>query len=197
MTTAFGPSLEEIWGEVGTSLERFVHRHVADPHEAEDILAEVMLRIHRHLAELDDRERVTAWVYRIARNAIIDHYRRTSRRRESPCSELELMSAPGADDWLDDQEQVLAELGSCIRPLVDALPPDHRRALQLTDLEGKTQAEAARIEGISLSGMKSRVQRARRQFAVLVKSCCDVTTDSRGEVLDFQLRADGCGCDPS
>ena len=45
--------------------------------------------------------------------------------------------------------------------------------------------------------MKSRVQRGRRQFATLVKQCCDVTTDSRGELVDFSLRADGCGCPPA
>jgi hypothetical protein len=45
--------------------------------------------------------------------------------------------------------------------------------------------------------MKSRVQRGRRQFATLVKQCCDVTTDSRGELVDFKLRADGCGCPPA
>ena len=64
-------------------------------------------------------------------------------------------------------------------------PTDYRRALELTDFDGRSQADAARIEGISLSGMKSRVQRGRRQFATLVKQCCDVTTDSRGELVDF------------
>jgi RNA polymerase sigma-70 factor (ECF subfamily) len=91
----------------------------------------------------------------------------------------------------------LSELAACIRPLVDALPSDYRRALELTDFEGHTQADAARMEGISLSGMKSRVQRGRRQFATLVKQCCDVTTDSRGELVDFNLRGDGCGCPPT
>ncbi len=98
--------------------------------------------------------------------------------------------------WLDDQQATLSELAACIRPLVDALPADYRRALELTDFEGHSQGDAARIEGISLSGMKSRVQRGRRHFATLVKQCCDVTTDSRGELVDFHLRADGCGCPP-
>jgi RNA polymerase sigma-70 factor (ECF subfamily) len=188
--------LETIWAEVGASMEGFVRRRISDPHQADDVVAEVMLRIHQHLGSLDDRERVTAWVFRIARNAITDHYRRNGRRREVLSAELEPATDTSADAWLDDQDATLAELASCIRPLVGALPADYRRALELTDFEGHSQADAARMEGISVSGMKSRVQRGRRQFATLVKQCCDVTTDSRGELVEFQLRADGCGCPP-
>lgn len=188
--------LESVWAEVGVSMEHFVRRRISDPHQADDVVADVMLRIHQHLGTLDDQERLTAWVFRIARNAITDHYRRTGRRREVVTDELEPVPDQGADAWLDDQDSTLAELASCIRPLVEALPIDYRRALELTDFDGHSQAEAARIEGISLSGMKSRVQRGRRQFATLVKQCCDVTTDSRGGLVDFNLRADGCGCPP-
>jgi RNA polymerase sigma-70 factor (ECF subfamily) len=196
VTSDSAVGLEQIWAAVGTSLERFVRNHVADAHQAEDIVAEVMLRIHEHIDDLDDRDRVNAWVFRIARNTITDHYRRNGRRREAPQLDVEPAPDGAADEWLDDQEAVLSELASCIRPLVDALPGDYKRALQLTDLDGLTQAEAARLEGISVSGMKSRVQRGRRQFAALVRRCCEITTDNRGEVVDFQLRADGCGCEP-
>ncbi|MGA9278539.1 MAG: sigma-70 family RNA polymerase sigma factor [Ilumatobacter sp.] len=188
--------LVTIWGEVGASIERFVRRRINDPHQADDIVADVMLRIHQNLGSLDDHDRVTAWVFRITRNAITDHYRRSGRRREAPAADIEPVAEPSADNWLDDQEATLSELASCIRPLVDALPADYRRALELTDFDGLTQTDAARLEGISLSGMKSRVQRGRRQFSTLVKQCCDVTTDTRGELVDFQLRVDGCGCPP-
>jgi RNA polymerase sigma-70 factor (ECF subfamily) len=197
MTVEPALGVEELWAEVGTSLQRFVRRRVSDPHEAEDVVAEVLLRIHEHLPDLDDQERVTAWVFRIARNAITDQYRRSGRRLETPAAEVEPGSAGGADAWMEDQEVVLADLASCVQPLVNALPRDYRQALQLTDLEGRTQAEAARIEGVSVSGMKSRVQRGRRQFAALVRTCCDVTTDTRGELVDFRPRSDNCDCDRS
>lgn len=197
MTAQGSIDVESIWAEVGTSLERFVRRHIADAHQAEDVMAEVLLRIHENLGTLDDHERVTAWVWRITRNAITDHYRRSARRRETSGADDEVAGDESADAWVDDQAAVLSELASCIRPLVDALPADYRRALQLTDLEGRTQADAARLEGVSVSGMKSRVQRGRRLFAALVRNCCEVTTDSRGEVVDFHLRADGCGCSPT
>jgi RNA polymerase sigma-70 factor, ECF subfamily len=196
MTADHAADVEAIWAEVGTSLQRFVRRHVSDPYAADDIVADVLLRIHEHLGMLDDRERVTSWVFRIARNAITDHYRRSARRREDGDAGDDLVGAESADGWLEDQSSVLSDLASCIRPLVDALPRDYRRALQLTDLEGRTQAEAARIEGVSISGMKSRVQRGRRLFTALVRDCCEITTDSRGELVDFRRRDGGCGCRP-
>jgi RNA polymerase sigma-70 factor (ECF subfamily) len=188
--------LATIWTDIGTSIEQFVRRRIGDPHQADDVVADVMLRIHQHLGALDDRERVSAWVFRIARNAITDEYRRTGRRREVLVAELEPAGSPSADAWLDDDDATLSELAACIRPLVRALPASSRRALELTDLDGRSQADAARIEGISLSGMKSRVQRGRRQFAALVKQCCDVTTDARGDLVDVRPRAGGCGCPP-
>lgn len=192
-----GLDLAAIWADVGTSVAQFVRRRVRDPHEADDIVADVMLRIHQHLHTVDDRERVTGWVFRIARNAITDHYRRSGRRRETPRAEPEPPGDGGADAWLSDHSDVLAEVAACVRPLVAALPDDYRRALELTDLDGRTQAEAARLEGISISGMKSRVQRGRRQFVALVQECCDVTTDARGQLVDVQRHADGCGRPPS
>ena len=54
------------------------------------------------------------------------------------------------------------ELAQCLRPLIATLPSNFGQALELTELEGKTQAEAAETLGLSLSGMKSRVTEAGR-----------------------------------
>ncbi len=190
------PDLAKIWADIGVSIEAFVRRRINDPHRADDVVADVMVRIHRHLSSLDDHERVTAWVYRITRNAIIDDYRRSGRRREVLESGTEPGAASSADAWVDDQAATLSELAACVRPLVAALPADYRRALELTEFQGLTQAEAATIEGVSLTAMKSRVQRGRRQIATLLGQCCEVTTDVRGAVVDFRVRRDDCGCPP-
>ena len=87
-------------------------------------------------------------------------------------------SASTTDEWVDDQDAVLAELAVCLRPLLSELPDDYRRALELTDLGGLSQAEAAELEHVSLSGMKSRVQRGRRQLGVVLRQCCTPTLDS-------------------
>jgi RNA polymerase sigma-70 factor (ECF subfamily) len=62
----------------------------------------------------------------------------------------------------------------------------------MIDLEGLPQASAAQIEGVSLSGMKSRVQRGRRRLAELLEQCCTLTLDARGVPMDY-ARTSGCG----
>ena len=61
-------SVDEVWTEFGEGLRTFVRRRVADPHEAEDLLSEIVVRVHRRLDTLDDHERLTAWVFRTSRS---------------------------------------------------------------------------------------------------------------------------------
>ena len=187
------PTSEDVFREFGAQLRVFVQRRVTDPQRAEDVLGEIVLRIHRNLGRVDDHEHLTRWVYRIARNAIVDEYRRAERERARervlPDDARELGEAGD-----DDDPTVLRELAECLRPLLDGLPPEQRRALELTDLEGLTQVDAAGREGVSVSGMKSRVQRGRRRLAVLLGRCCELTLDAQGTPMDYTPPA-GRRCD--
>ena len=190
---------DDMWRDVLAQLRAFVRPRVADPERAEDLVAEILLRIHRNLASLDDRERLPHWVSRIARNAVIDEYRRVGRAREQAAGTAEdawELSAEAADD----ADLVQEELSRCLRPLLDGLPPEQRRAVEMIDLEGMPQADAARQEGVSVSGMKSRVQRGRRRLAQLLDACCALTLDARGLPMDYtptthsHSDSGGCGC---
>lgn len=69
------------------------------------------------------------------------------------------------------------------------LPPPYREALTLTELEGVTQREAARMLGVSVSGMKSRVQRGRERLRELFEECCEIALDARSRVVGCAPRA--------
>lgn len=183
-----GPPTEQMWREVIAQLRSFVRRRIADPHRAEDLVGEILLRIQKNLASIDDRDRLARWVFRIARNAVVDEYRRAGRTREL------LLAEPRepANDEAGDTAGVLDELAHCLRPLLTGLPPEQRRAVELIDLDGLAQADAARREGVSLSGMKSRVQRGRRRLADLLGQCCTLTLDARGVPMDYTPSARGC-----
>ena len=175
---------DEIWREVLAQLRAFVRRRIADPERAEDLVGEILLRVHQNLASLDDRERLPNWVFRVARNAVIDEYRRAGRAREQLAGSAEAAwPEPSAD--ADNPDDVLEELSRCLRPLLTGLAPEQRRAVEMIDLDGLTQASAARREGVSLSGMKSRVQRGRRRLAQLLGECCLLTLDARGVPMDY------------
>ncbi len=186
---ADGPT-DEMWHEMVTRLRTFVRRRIADPDRADDLVADILLRIHQNIDSLEDRERLPHWMLRIARNAIIDEYRRAARSRE------QLRAAVGediAESPDDDESGVQSELAGCLRPLLDGLPAEQRRAVEMIDLDGMAQANAARREGVSLSGMKSRVQRGRKHLGELLGQCCTISLDSRGVPMEYDAPP-GCGC---
>lgn len=181
----------EVWRELHDPLLGFVARRVSSVEDAEDIVQEVMLRIHLHSADLAHVEQVAAWVYRITSNAIIDHYRRPARRERPAGADLGVR-VPDAASWApgatDEDIRARAELAGCLRPMVGLLSPKYREAIMLTELGGITQSAAADLLGLSRSGMKTRVQRARRQLKDLLLECCRVDLDVRGEVTGFHSR---------
>jgi RNA polymerase sigma-70 factor (ECF subfamily) len=87
------------------------------------------------------------------------------------------------EDRFDD---VVSELIPCIQEMIDDLPADYRQALILTEYEGLTQKELAQRLGISLSGAKSRVQRAREKLKIMLLNCCHFEFDRLGRVVDYE-----------
>lgn len=187
---------EALWRELRTRLLSFLRRRVATPEDAEDLLQEVFTRIHENASRLGEVESVTGWVYRTAGNAVTDYY----RRRGAFARATEALAA--APSTVSENEDAAAEeeLAQCLRPLIATLPETYGQALELTELEGRTQGEAAETLGLSLSGMKSRVQRGRTKLKEVLLDCCHVEIDRRGGVVGYEPRNPGsyrcgrCGC---
>lgn len=194
--TGEAPHAEMIWRELHDRLLSFIAHRVRTPEDAEDILQEVMLRIHRHSGDLEHTDRVTGWVYRVASNAAADHYRQPARRELPSGQGTDLPEPDGwsaAAVWTQPATAELrSELAGCLAPMVESLPAIYREAVHLTEFEGLTQTQAAKRLGISVSGMKTRVQRARGQLKDLLLDCCHVELDSRGGVTAYRSRRGSC-----
>ena len=179
-------STELVWERFSARLLAFTRRRVEDLQTAEDLLQEVFIRIHTRIDSLEDDSRLEAWVYQIARHAILDHYRR--RRETGPLPE----DIPDASE--STEPEPAETLAASMREMVEALPEPYREALLLTEFEGLSQAELATRLGISLSGAKSRVQRARQKIKDELLTCCHFELDRRGRVIDFWEHC--CCCSP-
>ena len=174
----------QAWAAHREQLVRFVASRVRDASTAEDIVHDVLLRGYQRADTLRDPESLQAWLYRITRNAIVDHYR---ARRPAEALPDELAAEDAEPD--DGAREGLAR---CLRPLIAELPAHYRDAVLLAELQGLTQQETAERLGISLSGAKSRVQRARSRLHALLLACCRLELDSRGRVMEYEAPA-GCG----
>ena len=189
----------ELWEQLHSSIRGFVSRRVRNSADVDDVVQRVFLQVHRGLPSLRDEDRVHAWVYRTAQHAIVDYYRSPISRREIPGGSLaDFVDAPqsGSDQGEEDDRAAEQEFAGCVQPLLRTLPAADIEALTLIDLQGMSQIAAAGQLSLSVSGMKSRVQRARRRFKAVVEDCCRVHLDRRGGVTSYEpRRPSGCGCD--
>jgi RNA polymerase sigma-70 factor (ECF subfamily) len=180
-----------LWEEFGPPLRGFLARRVPPGVDADDLVQDVFLRVIRSLASLRSTERPEAWLFQIARNALRDSLR-ARLRRDGRTDALEV-DLPAAPDAAADRAAE-AELAPCLTAMIGRLAEPYRTAITLTSLQGVTQAAAARQAGISISGMKSRVQRGRDQLRQMLVTCCAIAVDVRGGVSDFHRREPGaCG----
>jgi RNA polymerase sigma-70 factor (ECF subfamily) len=167
----------DAWTELHAAVRAFVSRRVSDLHTADDIAQDVMLKLQSQLAaqpQADDK--LDSWIFRVARNAIIDHYR--ARRGDASIDGELAASEPAANP--------AAELSGCVRQIIQRLPPEYAEALTLTDLEGLSQQQLADRIGLSLSAAKSRVQRAREKLRTMLLDCCEIERSRSGGVVDYQ-----------
>jgi RNA polymerase sigma-70 factor (ECF subfamily) len=187
-------SLEILWNQFHDQLCRFICSRIPSDQEtaatAEDILQDVFIRIHERLETVRDMDRLESWIYQIARNSIADYYR--SRRRLVSLDESQADVQPIFDEYTG--ESITETLLPDIREIVLALPEPYREALILTEYQGLTQKEMAERLGISLSGAKSRVQRARQKVKDNLLACCHFEFDARGLVYDYREHCCRC-CD--
>ncbi len=178
------PTIEQIWQQFHEQFYHFILKRVSHPEIAEDLLQEVFLKIHRSIDSLDDYTKVESWIYTIVRNTVIDYYRTRKQYTELPV-------IPEEDDLATDGDPEQALAGS-LREMVGELDEPYRTAIELTEFEGLTQEELGERVGLSHSGAKSRVQRARGRLKAMLLECCHLEFDHRGNVADYVPREDCC-----
>jgi RNA polymerase sigma-70 factor, ECF subfamily len=176
-------SFETIYTDFHSKLYNFIAGRVPDPDTADDILQDVYLKIHANIGGLRETDRLESWIYQIARNALVDHY-----RRSRPQDELsESFAAPP-----DDEPDATSQLAASLKGMLDCLPDKYREALELTELQGLSQVELAARLNITVSGAKSRVQRAREKLKEAFLDCCHFEFDKLGKIMDYHPKCEQC-----
>jgi RNA polymerase sigma-70 factor (ECF subfamily) len=156
-------------------LLNFINRAIGDRERAEDLVQETFIRVYKHLARFDREKKFSTWVYTIASNLAKNELRNRTR---NPIVLLENL----VQDW-DEDHRPLEFADSSMRPddlymkrhlretvekAVEQLPHHHRLVFILRETEGKSYEEIAEITGCSLGTVKSRLNRARNNFAAIV-----------------------------
>jgi RNA polymerase sigma-70 factor, ECF subfamily len=183
--TAAAEKTESLWREFATPLRNFLRRRTHSESDAEDLLQEIFIRIQKRLPTLHDTSKIQGWVYRIARNAVIDHYR--TRREHLPIDfELESDDPEGAAD---------VDLRPSLKSFIAELPAPYREPLIRHEFQGESLEEVAQALSLSITATKSRVRRARLMLRAMLDRCCRFEFDRRGRVIEAIPRAKAaCAC---
>lgn len=169
--------IQDIWADLHQELKKFIFNKVRDIDTSQDILQDVFLKIQSNIHTLDDCSKLTSWVYQITRNAVTDHFRKTHLN----------VSIPDFDIAEQEYEEPLYQsLSNCINLKINKLSKKYKQAIILTTFEGYTQIKLAEELGITYSGAKTRVQRARENLKRLITECDNVETNNKGNIIDFQ-----------
>ncbi|MDE2661760.1 MAG: sigma-70 family RNA polymerase sigma factor [Gemmatimonadota bacterium] len=168
-------------------MRRFVGGRV-EPAWVDDVTGDIVVRLLQRQDSLAEARDPLSWTYRVAANVIADHHRRRSVERRTLAQLGAEVRAPdpGADGG--DHEATRRDLEACLLPFALELPSKYAEALLMTYFRGWSQVEAAERLGLSVSGMKSRVQRARAMLKRQLLDCCDFELDRRGAVIDMRPR---------
>ncbi|GAB4116658.1 MAG: sigma-70 family RNA polymerase sigma factor [Sideroxydans sp.] len=148
-----------------------IHR-MSDPHIAEDLLQEVFVKAMRQGKDFCSLENARAWLYQVARNALVDHQRLHKETVEVP----EDIPAP------ETHAEPLVALSACVARVLTELSPEDRDIIEQCDLNGAKQSDYAKMHGLSLAATKSRLLRARARMGDTLSTNCKVEFDSTGRV---------------
>ena len=153
--------IDDIVDRERSRLRSFIRRRVRDPRDAEDILQDVfsaLVEANRLLMPIDH---ITGWLYRVARNRIIDLFRaRTGRKEDSAPLEFEdLLPSPRGDP---ESDLARARLLDALEQAIAELPPEQRDVFIAHELEGRSFKEIARETGVGVNTLLSR-----KRYAVL------------------------------
>jgi RNA polymerase sigma factor (sigma-70 family) len=158
MTSEQDQRISDVVDREQPRLRGFIRRRVPDPRDAEDILQDVfseLVEANRLLMPIDH---VTGWLFRVARNRIIDLFRRTRLESFSETLEDLLPSPEAGPESVYARHVLLEELESAI----GELPPEQREVFIAHELEGRSFKEMAAETGISINTLLSR-----KRYAVL------------------------------
>jgi RNA polymerase sigma-70 factor (ECF subfamily) len=166
--------------DFSTKLRAFVRRRVRDDATADDLTQETLLKVYRSRATLRDGERLEAWLYRIARRTLADHYRRQRPGEELPADLIGESTA--------SSDPVTTTMMGTVRYFLEELPERYREPVRLAEYEGLPLAKIALRLGLSLTATKSRVRRGRQMLKDKLQACCRFEFDRYGKVIDYERR---------
>ena len=158
-------SLEEVFITLHQEVYHFILKKVDNDEDAKDIMQTVFLKVSEKSDTLSEIRYIRGWVFTIAKNAVIDFYRKSKYKVYN--NRLDDLNISREIEYFTN---ISTELDKCIHSLINHLPEKYGYAVRKADIEGIKQKDLAKEMGIPYSSVRSRVQRGRDKMKELMES---------------------------
>lgn len=166
-----------LWLEYQQALRNYIRSRVKDEDTTNEITQQVLMKIYGTCCTDREIQKVDAWLFRIAHNAVADYWQTQKK-----------ISHDLPDVLQEDDKSVWSELVEYVEPLINLLPEMYARPLYLSDIEGLKQSEIATQLNLGISATKSRIQRGRELLQKEILTCCNTETDNWGNIVGFSVK---------
>jgi RNA polymerase sigma-70 factor (ECF subfamily) len=185
---ALTPEVARVLVDNHARFRAFLERRVGRRDVAEEILQDAFVKGLDHAGAVRDAESVTAWFYRLLRNALVDHLRRRGAEQRA----LEQAAREPAEDEPAPDEAMMGEVCRCVTALVETLKPEYATALRRVDLEGTSVKAFAEEAGISANNAAVRLFRAREALRKQLERSCGTCTEHGCMTCTCGVEGGGC-----
>lgn len=183
LTASSGTRLAEAFARERARLQRFVRSRIGDSPDVEDIVQEVFYELTAADRLMEPIGQLTAWLLRVARNRIIDRFRRNELRRTVSLDEheaetdrlLETLTLP--ERYGPDADYAGAALAQALEQALAELPPEQRSVFVAHEIEGRAFKELAAASGLSLNTLLGRKHAAVRYLRERMRHLYDELFD--------------------
>lgn len=177
-------NLNEAVSSYYNDLKGYLINQIKDKYLAEELLQEIMLKAASAHQKGVVVSNIRAWFFQIARTTLIDYYRKISSERKFRES-LEFIEEKNENQSNELQQMI----DKYLYPMLSLLPEKYAEPLILADVDNVSHKVIGTKLNISLSAVKSRVQRGRKKLLELIYECCDVETDAQGGFISCTVKS--------
>lgn len=147
-------TLVERWQQ---RIHRFAYRYFSSHDDAMEITQKTFIKVYKKVNTLEDAEKFSSWIYRIANNLCLDEVKRAGRKRSAPMEAI--AKQPVAKSIVENPDRPIQqqELGAILQQALNRLPPEQRIVVIMKEYEGLKFREIADILDEAENTVKSRM----------------------------------------
>lgn len=196
-------AMEAVLAEVAPTIQRFGARLCGRGGDLDDVVQDTLLAVASNLSRFEERASLSSWVFALTRSACSRRHRGLANAQVPET--LDVLDGAPAHDPSPEEAAERGEVDRAVARALDRLPVDYREVLVLRDVEGLTAPEAAKVLGIGVDALKSRLHRARAalraSLAPLLEGALEKASEREGcpdiahvfsRKLEGELEASDC-----